>query len=63
MEKNLTAIPSYRIPAKYEVEPTFQLKKRFDPNSSTQIISYKDQHYLLWYVCNVGKIFNISYAP
>lgn len=24
------------LPTKYEVEPTFQLKKRFDPNSSTQ---------------------------
>ena len=57
MEKKLTAILSYRIPAKYEVKPTFQPKKRFDPNSSTQIISYKDQHYLLWYVCNVRSSF------
>ena len=24
------------LPTKYEVEPTFQLKKRSDPNSSTQ---------------------------
>ena len=24
------------LPTKYDVEPTFQLKKGFDPNSSTQ---------------------------
>ena len=46
-----------------KVNTHFNMKNVFDPNISTQLISYKDQHFLLWYVCNVAKIFNISYAP
>ena len=46
-----------------KLNPHFNLKNVLIQIVVPKIISYKDQNYWLWYVYNVGKIFNISYAP
>ena len=55
-----TNLPNYLLNMK--LNPHFNLKNVLIQIVVPKIISYKDQHYLLWYVCNAGKIFNISYA-